>query len=252
MSDDTTTTSRDTSPLIPVTFKGARLGRRVSRREAIQWVMGAAAASAMGSATGLGQEVGRTPTPQESAAKLPDPLFKGGYGTDPNLLKLYKPGEVWPLTFDDAQKKTATALADLIIPKDHLGPAASDVGVVEMLDEWISAPYPQQQADRAIVLDGLAWLESESDKRFGKGFADLSDGQQRAICDDICFAAEAKPQFQKPAEFFGRFRSICAGAYYATPPGWQAIGYVGNVALPGFDGPPAEVLQKLGLTQTVE
>jgi len=26
---------------------------------------------------------------------------------------------------------------------------------------------------------------------------------------------------------------------------------VGNVALPSFDGPPPEVLQKLGVTQTV-
>ena len=40
-------------------------------------------------------------------------------------------------------------------------------------------------------------------------------------------------------------------AAYATPAGWEAIGYVGNVALPKFDGPPAEVLAKLGVTQTV-
>jgi hypothetical protein len=42
-----------------------------------------------------------------------------------------------------------------------------------------------------------------------------------------------------------------AGAYYATPAGWKAIGYVGNTPLTSFDGPPAEVLEKLGVTQTV-
>jgi len=54
----------------------------------------------------------------------------------------------------------------------------------------------------------------------------------------------------KAAHFFSRFRA--APAYYATPQGWKAIGYVGNVQLPPFDGRPPEVLAKLGVTQTVQ
>jgi hypothetical protein len=234
---------------VPVTIKGERRGP-MSRREAIQWVMGAVAASAL-PAPGLAQEVGRTPIPQEQAAKQPDPLYKGGYGTDPNLPKVYKPGEVWPLTFTDSQKKTATALADVILPKDRYGPAASEVGVVEMIDEWVSAPYPQQKEDRPVVLDGLAWIDAQARKRFATAFAESSAEQKRAICDDICYAPDAKPDLQKSADFFNRFRSLCAAAYYATPAGWQAIGYVGNVALQKFDGPPPEVLERLGVTQTV-
>jgi hypothetical protein len=241
--------SSDKNPVVPVTVKGERRGP-ISRREAIQWVMGAVAASAL-PAPGLAQEVGRTPIPQEQAAKQPDPLYKGGYGTDPNLSKVYKPGEIWPLTLTDSQKKTATALADTILPNDRYGPAASEVGAIEMIDEWVSAPYPQQREDRPVVLEGLAWVEAESRKRFGKGFAESSAEQKRAVCDDICFAPNAKPEFRNAAEFFNRFRSLCAAAYYATPPGWQAIGYVGNVALPKFDGPPPEVLERLGVTQTV-
>ena len=101
-----------------------------------------------------------------------------------------------------------------------------------MIDEWVSAPYPSQRNDRLVILDGLAWIEAESQKRFGKSFADLGDDQHRAICDDICYIPAAKPPFKQAAEFFAKFRSIAAGAYYATPPGWEAIGYVGNVALP--------------------
>jgi hypothetical protein len=62
------------------------------------------------------------------------------YGGDPNLLKVYEPGDLWPLTFTDAQRKTASVLADVIIPKDRLGPAATEVAVPAMIDEWISAP----------------------------------------------------------------------------------------------------------------
>ncbi len=144
-----------------------------------------------------------------------------------------------------------TALADVIVPHDALGPAASEVGVPAMIDEWISAPYPQQRNDRPIVLEGIAWLEAESIQRFGKTFSELQDGQKQAICDDICYAPSAQKEFRKAAHFFDRFRSLCASAYYATPEGWKAIGYVGNIPLASFDGPPAEVLRMLGVEQTV-
>ena len=211
----------------------------ISRRQAIQWVMAAAAASAL-PARGFGRSDGRTALPLN------------GYGVDPKLLEAYKPGAFWPLTFNDTQRKTATALADVIIPDDPLGPAASAVGVPAMLDEWISAPYPDQQADRPVILDGLTWLDAESKNRFDKVFSLLSADQKRAICEAICFTAEAKPQYRKAAEFFSRFRSLCASAYYATPEGWKAIGYVGNFPLERFDGPPPEVLDKLSVVQTVK
>lgn len=214
---------------------------QVSRRQAVQWVMAAVAASALPIAS---QAVTKRAASRRSGPPKP-------YGGDPNLLKVYEPGDLWPLTFTEAQQKTATVLADVMIPKDRLGPAASEVGVPAMIDEWISAPYPEQQADRPIVLQGLAWIDAEAQKRFGKPFAQLETVQHHAICDDICFTETAKSAFRQPAEFFSKFRSLCAGAYYATPAGWQAIGYVGNVPLEKFDGPPAEVLHKLGVTQTV-
>jgi len=234
---------------VPLTVNGSRPGG-VSRREAIQWVMGAMAAASMPSVlqrAARAQEVGRTVTPQENAAKQPPPAGVKGYGTDPNLIRVHKPGDLWPLTFNDAQRKAATALADTIIPKDDLGPAASEVGVVEMVDEWVSAPYPEQKNDRPMLLQGLEWIEQESATRFNKGFAEITDAQRRAICDDVCFRGRAQGRFRGPARFFAKFRDICAGAYYATPAGWKAIGYVGNVPLEKFEGPPPEVLKIIGV-----
>ena len=222
----------------------------ISRRDAMQWVLGAVAVSFAPEHL-FGQPAPPQDMRQHVAAKQPNPTGQG-YGLDPNLLQVYKPGQVWPLTFDAAQKNTATALADVILPKDQYGPAASELGVVPMIDEWISAPYPQQQSDRPVILEGLAWIEQESKKRFQKPFAQLSPEQHHALCDDICYSRSAKKEFSKPAHFFSRFRSLAAAAYYATPPGWQAIGYVGNVALPQFDGPPPEVLKILGVEQTVK
>lgn len=214
---------------------------RLSRREVLKWFAAATAATGFDHVESLG------------FAATPSPIQSGkGYGTDPDLTHHYQPGDVWPLTFTNAQSRLVTALADLILPADDLGPAASELRVPDFIDEWISAPYPKQQADRGNILSGLEWLEKESRTRFSNGFANLTEAQMSAIIDDICWPADAKPNYKKAASFFQTFRHLAAGAYYATEPGWKAIGYVGNVPLPAFNGPPPEVLEKLGVEQTVK
>jgi hypothetical protein len=169
-----------------------------------------------------------------------------GYGTDPDLIKVYKPGDVWPLTFDDTQRATAAALCDTIIPADAKGPSASSVRVHEFIDEWISAPYPNHDVDKRTILGGFTWLDAESQKRFQNKFVNLIARQKNAICDDICYVPKAKPEFQSAARFFKRFRDLTAGGYYTTPEGMKDIGYVGNVPTEKFEI-PTEVLKKLGL-----
>jgi hypothetical protein len=213
---------------------------RLSRRDVLKFFGAMTAALAAPDFSALAQD-----------AKTAGASAKG-YGPDPDLMKLHAPGDVWPLSFTPSQRKTASALADVILPADEFGPAASSLRVPDFIDEWVSAPYPQQQKDRPVILDGLVWLEAEVRKRFQKDFAALSGEQQGTICNDICWPPDAKPEFKTAAAFFVLFRALASGAYYGTPDGWKAVGYEGNVPLPSFDGPPAEVLQKLGLEQTVK
>src|SRR5262245_57571256 len=100
----------------------------VHRRTAAKWVLAASAT--------------RRVAILSFDASAATPAAKG-YGKDPNLMKIYKAGELWPLTLSKDQRATAAALCDLIIPADDTSPAASSVGVVDFLDEWISAPYPE-------------------------------------------------------------------------------------------------------------
>lgn len=165
-----------------------------------------------------------------------------GIGGDPNMLKKEIP---WDRVLTESEKRTVTALADVIIPADEHGPAASAVGVPDFIDEWVSAPYEQQQKDLKVIRDGLAWIDGESQKRFGKGFADAAPDQQTAILDDI--VKEGTDARKKAFSFFSLFRDRASGGYYSTPEGWKAIGYVGNVPLAEFPGPPPEVLKHLGL-----
>jgi len=214
---------------------------RLPRRTVFKWFVAVATALKLGDASVFGAE----PLPT-----VP-PVSANGYGGDPRLNQAYSPGDVWPLTLDRAQRAAAIALADVILPADNLGPAASDVQVVDFVDEWVSAPYAAQLLDREIVLPGLDWLDAEADRRFQRVFAELAPEQQQAICDDICFESAAAADFKVGARFFSRFRSLAAAAYYATPQGWEAIGYVGNQPSVTYEGPPQEVLTRLGVEQTV-
>jgi hypothetical protein len=175
------------------------------------------------------------------------PTVAKPYGTDPNLTRVYKPGDLWPLTFTPEQRATATALCDLIIPADAISPSASAVGVIDFMDEWVSAPYEAQRADRKIVLEGLQWLDQEATRRFSKSFARLNVSQQRQVCDEICYLPKAKPQFKQAAVFFARYRDLTSGGFYTTPQGRKDLQYIGNIPLPSFNGPPPEVLKKVGL-----
>ena len=163
-------------------------------------------------------------------------------------METHHPGEFWPLTLSAPERRLTGVLADLIIPADDHSPGATSVGVVDFIDEWISAPYPSHQRDRAVVLEGFHWLDAESGRRFGKAFADLAAAQQSAICDDICDATRAGPARQDAAHFFAVFRNITAGGFYSSPAGRSDVGYIGNVPRTHFPGPPPELLKKLNLS----
>ena len=193
---------------------------RIDRRTAIQWV-------AMASALPWLQR----PALGTAGAPAAEP-----YGTDPRLNHVYKPGDLWPLTLPPYMRAAAAALCDVIIPADAESPAASAVGVVDFIDEWISAPYPDHAVDRKTVLDGLGRIEADAQRRFSASFAKLSAAQMSAIADAM---------IEDP--FFVRYRALTAGGFYTTPVGFRDLKYVGNVPMAQFEGPTPEILKRLGL-----
>jgi len=171
-----------------------------------------------------------------------------GYGTDPKLAKPEK--APWPRIMTAAQLQAAALFADHILPASGSAPAATALGIPDFLNEWVSAPYPDQMKDRAILLDGLEGLRISSQRRWGVDFAAASAGQRQALLQAL---AAAKPKTTAHT-FFRRMRALVVGAYYTTPQGFKDIGYIGNVPRTSDPGPSAEVkahleraFQKLGL-----
>ena len=204
---------------------------RMDRRQAIKWMLAATATVSLLDSRSFGTT---------SATS--------GYGRDPNLMDVYKPGDFWPLTFDPGQHQTVASLCDVILPADERSPSASQLKVPDFIDEWVSAPYAAQRQDRKVILNGLIWLDAESKRRFGRGFAGLSDSQKQRICEDICLVQRAAPKFKEPARFFQKFRHLAMSGFYTTPEGMKDLQYLGNVPLLKFEGPPPEVLAFLKLS----
>ncbi len=134
----------------------------------------------------------------------------------------------WHLTMNQQQLRLAAVLADLILPRSTTSTAPSDLGVPDFLNEWVSAPYPDQVNDRTIIFTGLRRLDDEAERRWGQGFLDIGHAAQLAMIDEMAQAVVGGSSTQN---FFKRFRFLVVGAYYTTPEGFRDIGYTGNVPL---------------------
>ncbi|MBT2744911.1 MULTISPECIES: gluconate 2-dehydrogenase subunit 3 family protein [unclassified Lysobacter] len=208
----------------------------MDRRTSLKWMLSAASALPLLQLAGCSSDL---PPP-----RLPSGV---GYGTDPDLLKTYGPGSVWPLTLDERQRRIATALCSLIVPDEPDAPGAVAVGVVDFINEWVSAPYPRQVKDRKLILAGFDWLDEQAEQRFSRSFGESVESQRTAICDDICYLPRARAEFKQAARFFARYRDLTIGGFCTSPQGRNYLGYVGNVPMASFEGPPPEVLKLVGV-----
>lgn len=221
---------------------------RVDRRTTLAWL---GATGALGPTLAKAQSPNdRQEKPVVAAPQTEEPGPRG-YGTDPALVSP-KPAP-WPRIMTEAQLQTAALLCDFVLPASGASPSATSLGVPDFLDEWISAPYPQQTADRPVVLEGLAWVEGEAQRRHGRPLLGLSAADRVALLTPLTVRS-ADPAAAKPHAFFRRFRSLVVGAYFTTPAGFKEIGYIGNVARSSDPGPSPEAaaavdaaLRSLGL-----
>jgi gluconate 2-dehydrogenase gamma chain len=149
--------------------------------------------------------------------------------------------------FNAHEGKTASILADHIIPRDEHSGSATDAKVPEYLDYLLSEKEASLSTQTAIR-GGLAWLDGECNKRFGKTFISASDVQRRQVLDDIAFPSKARPEMSYGVSFFNRFRDMTASGFYSSAIGWQDAKYIGNVFNPGYDGCPPAALRKLGVS----
>jgi gluconate 2-dehydrogenase subunit 3-like protein len=148
-----------------------------------------------------------------------------------------------PKYFTAAEFATLVALSDLIIPKDASSGSASDAGAPEFIDVIVAEQPDRQTAMRG----GLAWLDAECRRRFDKAFLACAEAERRQVLDDIAWPRRARPEMAHGVRFFSTLRDLVAAGFFSSKIGVADLGYLGNRPTV-WNGPPAEVLAKLGLT----
>lgn len=144
--------------------------------------------------------------------------------------------------FTEREDATIRALADMIIPRDARSGSATESGAHEFIDYIVAVQRERQTPMRG----GLIWLDSECRRRFDKAFLECTDGERRQVVDDIAYPAKARPEMSHGVRFFTSLRDLVAAGFWSSRMGVEDLGYVGNRPSV-WEGPPREVLDKLGL-----
>lgn len=149
-----------------------------------------------------------------------------------------------PKFFTAHEYATVRLLVDLIIPRDERSGSATEAGVPEFMD-FIMIDMPARQL---AMRGGLAWLDSECERRFDTRFVDCAEAQRTAVLDDISWPQRARPDMSHGVAFFNSFRDLTSSGFWTTKMGMQDLQYIGNTYVPEWKGCPAEALKKLGVS----
>ena len=152
-----------------------------------------------------------------------------------------------PKFFTAHEWKTVRVLADMVIPKDERSGSATDAKAPEFMD-FILVEKDTSEASKVSMRGGLAWLDTEMRKRFGKDFLSSADADRRAVLDDIAFPKKVTPELRRGSQWFDRFRNNVGAAFFSSAMGWKDLQYMGNVFNPGWNGCPPEATSKLGVS----
>jgi len=141
-------------------------------------------------------------------------------------------------TFDDRQWHTVRVLCDLIVPADEHSGSATQAGVPEFIDDWLAFRKEEDGNDdlAAQILGGLAWLDLESARLFGKPFAGAAPAQQKQILDRIAWPERAAEADRRWAAFFSKFRDLTLNGFYSSKIGIADLPYLGNTAVAEWKG----------------
>ena len=152
-----------------------------------------------------------------------------------------------PKFFTAHEWRTVRVLSDIVIPKDERSGSATDAKAPEFID-FMLADKETSESSKVSMRGGLAWLDAEHRKRFGKDFLGSSDAQRRQVLDDIAYPKKAVGDMKRGAQWFDRFRNNVGAAFFSSMMGWKDLQYIGNVFNPNWNGCPPAATKKLGVS----
>ena len=142
-------------------------------------------------------------------------------------------GAYKPKLFNANEYATLRRLSELIMPADEKSKSAVDAGAPEFID-LLASSNPELGA---IYTGGFAWLDRQMVERHGQPFVKARPEQQTAMLDLIAYRKNETPELGPGVVFFDWVRKMVVDAYYTSPVGVRAIGYMGNRGMGTFQVP---------------
>ena len=206
--------------------KSKGIGTQIGRRNILK-MMSMIPAAALVPVTPFASAAAMGQTQEEAAQSGAEQGGSGGYQ---------------PKVFNPHEWRTVTILSDLILPADERSCSASEAGVPEFIDNWLSVKRGNLSDE---IRGGLTWLDMASNRSFQYDFADCSAGQQKQILDRIAFPKKAAPEDASAAAFFNDLRDLVVSGYFTSRMGIRELPYLGNQPQSAWHGCPEEVMAKL-------
>jgi len=160
-----------------------------------------------------------------------------------NARRLAPDGAPAPRFFTPSEFRTVGILADMIIPRDERSGSATDALVPEFMDFMMM----DRPGNQTWMRSGLAWMDVQSNTRFGKSFAEATAPQREQILNDIAWPARAPAAMADGVSFFNRFRDFTSSGFWSSRMGVKDLRYIGSTFNPNWNGCPPEALAKLGV-----
>ncbi len=137
---------------------------------------------------------------------------------------------VAPSALSDAQLKILAAFVDRIIPKDELGPSASECGVTEYINRSLG---DYLAAENPAFIEGLEMTDAFARRTQDQAFVDLPAEKQDAVL--TAMDNGAAEGFANAKAFFNRARRLTLEGMFGDPyyggnrnfAGWDLIRYPG-------------------------
>jgi len=138
--------------------------------------------------------------------------------------------------FKPDEMETIVILTDMIIPTDSK-PGAKEAKVGDFIDFTVFSAAEFRPSLQKEWTDGLAWLNGESAKRFGRPFREMSPTQRETLLTEMSLP-ERDPAAQYPGfKFYRLVKGMTVEGFYTSRAGLIGVlEYKGLDYLPEFPG----------------
>ena len=138
-----------------------------------------------------------------------------------------------PKALTSEQNETVITLAELIIPQTETA-GATKANVNRFIDAVLA---DASTANRQTFLDGLAWLDTQSQRDAGVPFAKASAAHQTALLTALSTNKAPSAAEQRGVDFFKAIKSLTITGYYTSEVGMrEEMGDDGNMFFMEYKG----------------